>query len=289
MRASLLLLCLLSACLSQRTQDYLDGLHCTTGTENTDGSSSGSTSGDETTGPDGPASMTGTTSQAEGTTETGGTETGSSSGETTGATTGVPGPVCGNGVIEDGDVPEECDDGNTIPDDGCSATCASDVLAFVTSLEYQGGDLGVLWQADSECANLAFDAGLPEPLRFKAWLSNSMESAGERIVRGRGRIVMVNGLEVAASWDALLAGTLTTALTVTEKSQTYTGGVWTGTNPDGSTAQGADHCEDWTNSSPVHTGFWGRADALDTSWTFSDFGNPIPCGVDYAIYCFQEP
>jgi len=30
------------------------------------------------------------------------------------------GPICGNGIIE---APEECDDGNTAPGDGCSATC----------------------------------------------------------------------------------------------------------------------------------------------------------------------
>jgi len=33
-------------------------------------------------------------------------------------------PVCGNGVVEDG---EECDDGNVAPGDGCSATCEIEI------------------------------------------------------------------------------------------------------------------------------------------------------------------
>jgi len=35
-----------------------------------------------------------------------------------------PGPVCGNGVLELPD--EECDDGNTVDGDGCSATCTNE-------------------------------------------------------------------------------------------------------------------------------------------------------------------
>lgn len=40
-----------------------------------------------------------------------------------GATT-VPNPVCGNGVLED---PEQCDDGNTDPGDGCDADCTETI------------------------------------------------------------------------------------------------------------------------------------------------------------------
>lgn len=53
---------------------------------------------------------------------TGGTSSGGSSsgGNGAGGSGGSPGPVCGNDILEAG---EECDDDNTDPLDGCSATC----------------------------------------------------------------------------------------------------------------------------------------------------------------------
>lgn len=42
--------------------------------------------------------------------------------DTTDDTTDGPDPICGNGVIEDG---EECDDGNNLNDDGCLADCVN--------------------------------------------------------------------------------------------------------------------------------------------------------------------
>jgi cysteine-rich repeat protein len=285
MRTHLLLLCPLCACLSQRTQAYLDGLDCTTGTD-TSSDTGTSTSNDPSSSSD--TTTTTTTTTVDPSTST--TTTDASSTTTVSTTTSETGtPMCGDGIVEDGFIPEECDDGNLVDDDGCSSTCARDLLAFVTSLEYQGGDLGSLSAGDAQCANRADDAGLPDPLKFKAWLSDSTMSARDRLVLGRGRIVLVNGLVFAAGWDAVLAGEIQSPLTVTEESETYEGGVWTGTLPDGAMAVGADHCEDWTNSSPVHLGFWGRSDETSASWTYSDIDNPIPCGVDYPIYCFQEP
>jgi len=38
----------------------------------------------------------------------------------------APAPVCGNGVVE-GD--EQCDDGNTVSRDGCSATCTIEAVS----------------------------------------------------------------------------------------------------------------------------------------------------------------
>ncbi len=284
MRTLLLLLCPLCACLSQRTQAYLDGLDCTTGTD-TNPSTGTDTSPDTSIGADTSTSSTTTSTSTESSSTTSTTTT--TDDPTT--TTGTTAPECGNGIVEDGVIPEECDDGNLVDDDGCSSTCARDLLAFVTSLEYQGGDLGSLSAGDAQCANRADDAGLPDPLKFKAWLSDSTVSARDRLVLGRGRIVLVNGLVFAAGWDAVIAGDLQNPLAVTEKSETYEGGVWTGTQFDGAAAVGADHCEDWTNSSPVHLGFWGRSDEISASWTYSDIDNPIPCGDDYPIYCFQEP
>lgn len=287
----LLLVCPLCACLAQRTQAYLDGLHCAGDSSTTEEGPSESSSSSEgssevssgETGTSESSSSSGGSSSSGETSETGGSSTGSS-------TTGEPGPVCGDGVVEDrGPLPEECDDGNTVDDDGCSSTCAVDVLVFVTSTDYQGGDLDGLYLADAQCKNRADDAGVPGATRFRAWLSDSTTDARDRFKMGRGRMVMVNGVVFAASWEALLAGEVLAPLEVTEKSETYDGGVWTGTLPDGTRGVGADHCADWTESSPLHEGFWGESAAVSASWTYTDIINPISCGDSYAIYCFQEP
>jgi cysteine-rich repeat protein len=68
------------------------------------------------------------------------------SADSTAGTTQGPIAECGNGNLEAfGDVPEECDDGNLDPDDGCSETCALDRRVFVTSIRYQAGALEGLY------------------------------------------------------------------------------------------------------------------------------------------------
>jgi cysteine-rich repeat protein len=229
----------------------------------------------------------GTTDTSSGTTDATGTTTGT---ETTDSSTGEPVAVCGNGVLEAfGPVPEECDDGNLDPEDGCSDTCALDRRVFVTSVDYQAGELQSLKLADALCGNLADDQGWPDALKYRAWLSDSTTDARDRFKQGRGRLVMVNGLVLAASWSALLAGELENPLEVTEKSETYHGGVWTGTRPDGTAVPGAEHCDDWSTSSFLKTGHYGYSDRTTPEWTLSALDdNPSGCPIAYALYCMQS-
>ncbi len=227
-----------------------------------------------------------------GTTMTSMTSTSSTSG-TTGsadATTAGAQSVCGNGVLEPIEpFYEECDDGNLIPDDGCNATCDADRTIFVSSIRYQAGDFEGLYFADGLCANMAVQVGFPEPLKFRAWLSDSETHARDRFEFGRGRIVLVNGIVVADSWIDLLAGKLKNPIEVTEKSETYHGAVWTGTDPQGVGIVGAKHCEDWTSVSADDTAYYGYSDRITAEWTLAkDFDNPFPCGGDFAVYCLEE-
>ena len=97
-----------------------------------DASSSGSTTG--TTADDQETTGTSTTNNSTETTETT---------ETTDDSTGEPAATCGNGILEAfGPEPEECDDGNLDPEDGCSDTCALDRRVFVTSIEGVGAPMG---------------------------------------------------------------------------------------------------------------------------------------------------
>jgi cysteine-rich repeat protein len=188
-----------------------------------------------------------------------------------------------------GPEPEECDDGNLDPEDGCSDTCALDRRVFVSSITYKAGELKSLYIANAFCANRADDQGWPEPLKYRAWLSDSTTDARDRFKRGRGRLVMANGLVFATSWTALLAGQLENPLQVTEKSETYNGGVWTGTSPDGTAVPDSEHCDDWTSNSILKSAYYGYSDRKTAEWTMAEgFDQPSDCLSPYAIYCFQS-
>jgi cysteine-rich repeat protein len=222
-----------------------------------------------------------------------GTSTTSTSGtaSTTGEeTTAEPQPVCGNGVVEKfGWVPEECDDGNLISDDGCDDACSADRTMFVSRKTYQPGDFKSLYFADAVCAQAANGAGLANWLKFRAWLSDSKTSARDRFKFSRGRIVLVNGLVVADSWIDLLAGKLQNPIEVTEKGETYHGGVWTGTNPQGVGVPGSTHCLDWTSFSADDAAYYGDSEQITAEWTLSaNWDNPFPCLADFAVYCLEE-
>jgi cysteine-rich repeat protein len=204
--------------------------------------------------------------------------------------TGEPVAVCGNGMLEAfGAVPEECDDGNLDPEDGCDDTCALDRRVFVTSVLYNAGEVQSLYIADALCANRADDQGFADALQYRAWLSDSTTDARDRFKRGRGRLVLVNGLVLAASWAALLAGEVQNPFEVTEKSDTYHGPVWTGTRPDGTLVPGAGNCDDWSSNWYKETAYYGYSDRTTSEWTLAEADdNPIPCISENALYCLQS-
>jgi len=234
------------------------------------------------------------------------------------ASTGVDMPICGDGVLDpgeqcdlgpgngntakclydcilatcgDGEVfatVEECDDQNFVPTDGCHE-CGRTRIVFVTSDFYQGGQFMGIGGADQRCRSLAAQAGLANFAGYKAWLSDSKTSPKERMYSGRGRYELVNGLLVADSWEALLAGDLKNPISATEKSELFEATVWTGTNPDGTRAEGADFCLDWTSSSWKNFTHYGESSETSPSWTMvaSDF-NPTDCGSGMPIYCFEQ-
>ena len=290
----IVLLALTPACGVQRVAGYVEELeHCSmsssaaseTGTTGSSSSSGGTTSSE------GSGETTEASSESSGTSFGTDTTTNSSgSPETTESSTGEPMAECGNGILEAfGPEPEECDDNNLDPNDGCSETCALDRRGFVTSVLYNGAAVGSLKAADAQCANLADDQGWPDGLKYRAWLSDSTTDARDRFTRGRGQLVMANGLVLATSWSALLAGQLENPLEVTEKSETYQGGVWTGTRPDGTAVPDSEHCDAWTTSSILKTGYYGYSDRTTAEWTMAaGFDQPSDCASPYALYCFQS-
>jgi len=182
--------------------------------------------------------------------------------------------MCGDGVVDPG---ETCDDMNEDPDDGCKL-CTADRRVFASSVEYQGFALDGLYGADQRCRMLAGLAGLPNHLSYRAWLSDSKTAAVDRLVH-------VNGLVVAAGWDALLSGALENAINVTESSEVAGGGAWTGTLPNGQPAFGSSFCGDWDGGDGLEQGGSGVCGQTDAFWSFFEQGY---CGSEYSLYCFEN-
>ena len=287
---TLMLLATATACGSRRVAGYLEDLeNCSITSSTTDDTETTRDASDTTLSSD----SSGTTIGVSETAGTSTTQASTGTTDTTGTTadsTGEPIAECGNGTLEAfGPVPEECDDGNLDPDDGCSDTCALDRRVFVSSLLYMGGELESLYIADALCANHAGVQGWPDPLKYNAWLSDSKTDARDRFIRGRGRLVMRNGLVFATSWPALFAGMVENPLDVTDEGLTYQGEVWTGTRPDGIAVPDSTHCEDWGTKSVLPTGYYGYSNKTTAEWTLAvDADQPSPCNSDYAIYCFQS-
>ncbi|HEY0138885.1 MAG TPA: DUF4215 domain-containing protein [Nannocystis sp.] len=257
--------------------------------------STGSTGGADTssdtsssTGPDTTDSPGSTTTEDPGTAgadagmDTSSTTTPSDTGEST--TTGPAEPFCGDGFVDPG---ESCDDMNDNPDDGCKL-CTKDRFVFASSEEYWGYDLDGLYGADQRCRSLAAIALLPNFATYRAWLSDSTTAAADRITHSKGRYTLVNGLVVAADWDALISGTLENPINVTESSGVSVGSaVWTGTLPNGQPAFGNSFCNGWSewNGGDEEWAGEGLRNQTDAWWSYFE---QAPCGSDMAIYCFEN-
>lgn len=206
--------------------------------------------------------------------------------DTTGTSTG-PAPFCGDGTLDTG---EECDDGNLAGDDGCNALCKRDRRVFVSSQPgFIAGQLQGLKGADNYCVSRAGQAGLPEFLKYRAFLSDSKTDAVDRLFAGEGRYVLMDGTVVAENWQTLLTGPLQHPIELTELGEVSHVGVWTGTrHGDGRAVSGSAHCDDWTSEDPDKQASFGFSDEVDVNWTQSQFFNPTSCLSKYAIYCIEQ-
>jgi len=215
--------------------------------------------------------------------------TGTTAGSTTvvessgGDVTEDPSPVCGDGVMAG---EEECDDANEIEADGCRSDCTREWRVFVTSEPFTAGDIKGLVGADYQCRHRATKMFLPNGERYMAWISTSEVQAVDRLYHARGPYKLVNGLQVAANWDALVSGPLDNRIEVSELSETVNALVFTGTLPDGTRAPNSTHCDDWTNYDGDNFAWFGATQAVDGDWTHA--AESI-CGVHAGLYCFEQP
>ena len=198
-------------------------------------------------------------------------------------TTGMPAPVCGDGVQEG---EEECDDGNAIEGDGCLNNCTREWLVFVTSDPGTQGDIGGVIGADYECRHRATKLFLPNGERYMAWISTSEVQPIDRLYHARGPYKLVNGLQVAANWDALVSGSLDNPVNVTELGETSESLVFTGTLPSGERVPNSSHCDDWTDNDGDNFGWFGGSTESNSDWTYA---LQVDCGAGAYVICFEQP
>ncbi len=283
-------------------------------TSDPDGSSSSSSTGADTTTDD-TTGVTAGTAGAESESESGAT-TSSSTSSTTAETTAGQG-VCGDGEVQgdeecddgnDNDLDaclsscelagcgdgilhdnfgEECDDGNDVEDDGCNSQCARDRYVFLTSTA-TGGSFGAVSGANSHCKSLAQDAGLPNPLTYRAWMSDDIHNPDEWFLKSKGRYLLTNGTVVADDWDDLTDGTIQNPIDVDENGvDVGSGAVWTNTTPQGLKHPESADCMGWTTDEFPIKGRLGYASRVDEEWTDA-VDNPELCAGIGHFYCFEN-
>jgi len=151
--------------------------------------------------------------------------------------------TCGDGVLQAG--VEECDDGNTDPSDGCNAECVRDRQVFVSSAAPTGEEVMGIAGADTRFAVEAETAGLANPERFHAWLSDSKSSPATRFETRGARYVLVDGSVIADDWDDLTDGQLSHPINAYPDGSEANVAVWTSTTPSG---EAVDTGERWRDT-----------------------------------------
>ncbi|MGV6859387.1 MAG: hypothetical protein ACWA5X_10465 [bacterium] len=122
-------------------------------------------------------------------------------------------------------------------------TTREKISANFSSATSAGGASG-LEAADNVCKASAEAAGLANASAFQALVSDSSISATERI-RGSGPWVRIDGFPIAQTKETLFQGPWAVPMNMDEFRQPVSGRAWTGTNPDGSSAER--NCENWSN------------------------------------------
>jgi len=156
---------------------------------------------------------------------------------------------------------------------------------FVTEQTWQG-DLGGLEGADIKCMNASVKAGLNG--EWKAWLSDSAQSALERLIHSSDPYILLDGTIVADNWDDLVDGTLDHPIDLTENLEnvksTETIYVWTGTVVSGEPY--ILNCDNWTSNSPnLPHGLRGNSLSVVASWTHQSHPR---CSPNNHLYCFEQ-
>ena len=161
--------------------------------------------------------------------------------------------------------------------------CCQNKTIFVAAGSFTG-NLGGLSGADTTCQT----QGAPFGGTFKAWLSDSQQTAAGRLTHSMGPYFLYDGVtRVANDWNGLVSGTL-----LHEIDRTATGTatldevIRTGTTPSG--AYSGMSCRDWASGANADGSGYGQSNQNGAKWTQNGTLN-VAC--DYSptsFYCVQQ-
>ncbi|MCB9702991.1 MAG: hypothetical protein H6711_13940 [Myxococcales bacterium] len=220
------------------------------GTMSASDSSSGGSGGESMTSGSGGSSGSsgGSSSTSAGETSTSGT---SAATITDGTTTDDPGPVCGNGIVEDG---EACDDGDNIDNNACSNACTK-----VPCDQQEGGNLedvlSYIWISNSSQATVS-----------KINTKTAIEEGRYRVQGGSPSRTSVN-LQGDVAVSSRDPGAVTKIAAKVENcvDKNNDGVITTSTGPNDIKNLGEDECVLWTKTIPSAGYNYGpRATAWDS-------------------------
>jgi hypothetical protein len=92
----------------------------------------------------------------------------------------------------------------------------------------------------------------------------------------------IDGTVVAHSLADLTDGTLDATINVTDSGGTSSSDVWTATNSTGEATTPS--CNNWTSSSSLVSGLYGRSSVTVATWTYYLNGT---CNGARRLYCFE--
>jgi len=157
---------------------------------------------------------------------------------------------------------------------------------FVTSATFSG-NLGGLTGADDKCqAEADGPASIVPSGTYLAWLSDGTDSPDTRFTKSAHPYILPNGTKIAEDFADLTNGSILHSIDIDTTGELVgTQKIWTGTNPDGTTAQSFMTCGGWVDPYVNAKGTVGNTMQTREMWSSYQYDR---CKRSHKLACFQQ-
>lgn len=168
----------------------------------------------------------------------------------------------------------------------CNGAVDCKRLVFVTRAKFTG-NLGGIAGADQKCFEAAKKIPGYSGRAFRAWLSDSLSAAKDRLPKGTSAYVRTDKSTVATAFGDLTDGDLNLPLALDEdgkplEDSSFERTVWTGTTIAGEASELT--CSDWVSETVMQSGTFGDSTTTDNTWSDSASSS---CNAERHLYCIE--